>query len=111
MSRTDSRLEKGKYAYGSHSVFISGEIIDVFTGVWQQIGEGRALVKCEEGEEVEGGELMCVIKLRRPMTVDEYREAHHPQVRPLVKSLDSKVIAALLPAEMVCTIPDFMEAE
>lgn len=110
MSRTHSRLEKGKYAYSSHSLFIAGEIIDVFTGVWQQVGDSRALIKCED-DKVEGGELMCVIKLRQPMSIPEYRESHHPNIRPLVKHLESHVIAVLLPAEMVCTIPDFMEVE
>ena len=62
-------------------------------------------------EEVEGGERMCVIKLRRPLSIEEYREAHHPDTRPLVKHMDAGVVGVLLPASMVCTIPDYMEVE
>jgi hypothetical protein len=110
MSQTHSRLAKGKYAYSSHSLLISGDIIDVFTGVWKATPTGaRALIKCEG--DVPGGEPLCVIKLRNPLSIEEYREAHHPEIRPLVKNHESPVQAVLLPAAMVCTIPDYMEAE
>lgn len=114
MSHTDSRLEKGKYAISSHALCISGDIADVFTGIWKETGQGRALIKCDG--DIVGGELMCVIKLRRPMTIPEYREYHHPNIRPLVKSPETDndeaaIVAVLLPSTMVCTIPDFMEIE
>lgn len=109
MNPTHNRLEKGKYAYSSHSLMISGDIIDVFTGVWKDVPSGRALIKCEG--DIAGGELMCVIKLRRPLSLDEYREIHHQDIRPLVRHPDHDVAAALLPAGMVCTIPDYMEVE
>lgn len=109
MSQTHSRLEKGKYAYSSHSVMISGDIADVFTGIWKDVPSGRALIKCEG--DITDGELMCVIKLRRPLSLEDYRTEHHPAIRPLVRQPGNEVAAVLLPAGMVCTIPDYMEAE
>jgi len=109
MSKTHSRLEKGKYAYSSHSLFVSGDVIDVFTGMWKETGQGRALIKCDG--DIVGGELMCVVKLRRPMSVQEYRDVHHPDIRPLIRDMDADVQAVLIPASMACTIPDYMEVE
>ncbi|MGD9727496.1 MAG: hypothetical protein AB7L09_03125 [Nitrospira sp.] len=109
MSRTRNRLEKGKYAYSSHSLLISGDIVDVFTGVWRDIDGKRALIRCDG--DIVGGEPMCVIKLRRPMTLAEYGQVHHPALRPMVKHADADISAVLMPAGMACTIPDYMEAE
>lgn len=111
MQQPFDRLIKGKYAYSSHSLMISGEIIDVFTGLWKTDGEHQTLVKCTDSAKVEGGEVMCIVKLNRPMTVFEYKDSYHPEVRPLVKSIDAYVEAVLIPGSMVCTIPDFMEVE
>jgi len=104
MSRT-STLHKGDFAISAHSVFISGNVIDVFKGKWTAHANGRALIKCPEGSDVDGSQMMCVIKLRRPMTLEEYREAHHPDIRPLIKSHDANIEAVLMPVEMAQTIP------
>ena len=106
MSQLRHGLEKGKYAYSKHSLFISGDIVELFTGMWKDVEDGKLLVKCPDGVDLVGGIPMCAIKLRRPLTLDEYRENHHPDVRPLIKSPDPIVLAVILPTAMVCTIPD-----
>jgi len=111
MSHTSPGLEKGVYAYSAHSTFVSGDVMDVFVARWEDHPSGRALVKCQS-DNLAAGELMCVIRLRRPMTLVEYGEAHHPDTRPLVlKGGTPQVEAVLLPASMACTIPDSMEIE
>jgi len=111
MSKIRSGLEKGRYAYSSHSVFVSGNIVDVFVGKWADHEKGRVLVKCPEGADESEGELMLVLHLRRAMTISEYQETPHPMIRPLVKRPGAKVEAVLMPANMACTIPDSMETE
>lgn len=102
-------IKQGDYAYTSHSVMISGDIVEVFLGKWEDRDEDtRVLRKLPEDSEDPDGELMCVLRLRRPMTIEEYRETHHPRFRPMVRSLDSKVKLVLVPTEMTCTIPDGM---
>ena len=110
MSQTKGQIAKGEYAYSSHSVFISGDIVDVFIGRWilKEDGNTRILQKFPSDHEVDHGHLMCVLKLRSPIPIDEYREIHHPALRPMVQNLDDDVAMVLLPAEMACTIPDGM---
>lgn len=105
MSNTTD-LHKGDFAMAAHSVFISGDVMAVFQGKWMDRDEGRALVKLPDDVDVEGAESMCVIKLRRPMSIEEYREAHHPEVRPLIKEMGADIQAVLIPTELVLTIPD-----
>ena len=108
MSQTSPSIEKGD----SHSVLVSGDIVDVFVARWEDHPIGRALIRYDVDNSPPDGELMCVIRLRHPMSIEEYRESsHHPQTRPLMKSPQDKVEAVLLPASMACTIPDFMEIE
>lgn len=111
MGKLRAGLERGKYAYSSHSVFVSGDIVDVFVGKWADHEMGRVLVKCPEGTDESEGELMLVLHLRRAMTIAEYQETPHPMIRPLVKFRGAKVEAVLMPADMACTIPDSMEIE
>jgi len=106
MSVTGPGLEKGVYAFSSHCPFVSGDVIDVFVGRWEEHSRGRVLIKCQTKEESIGGDEMCVIQLRRPLTLDEYRESHHPLIRPLIHNRDEGVSAVLIPCEMVRTIPD-----
>lgn len=109
MSKTNKSINKGDYAYSSHTVLVSGDIVDVFVGRWEwQDEDTRILRKYPRETELVGGETMCVMKLRRPMTMDEYREAHHPDFRPMVKTPDSEVELVLMPTGMACTIPDGM---
>jgi len=103
------KLEKGDYAYSSHTVLVCGDIAAVFVGKWEiQPDESRLLRRFSTNDEVEGGELMCMLRLRRPMSIKEYRESHHPKFRPIVRNSGSKVELVLMPAKMVCTIPDGM---
>lgn len=111
MGHTSQSISKGDYAYSSHSVLVSGDIVDVFVGRWEwQNDDTRVLRKypIEEEGNVVGGEMMCVLKLRRPMTMAEYRESHHPDFRPMAKPTATEVELVLLPTSMACTIPDAM---
>lgn len=102
-------VQEGDYAISSHSVLISGDVIDVFLGRWEwQDDDRRILRKYEPEAHVVGGEMMCVLKLRRPMTMSEYKESHHPEFRPMIKSLESDVELVLMPTGMALTIPDGM---
>lgn len=110
--QTQQGLTKGAYAYCSHSLFVSGDIMDVFVGRWLTKegpgGSARILQKFPPDEQVDGGSLLCVLKLRRPLSLPDYREVHHPELRPLVQNLDDDVKMVLVPADMLCTIPDGM---
>jgi hypothetical protein len=113
MSRTQQRLTKGAYAYCSHSLLLSGDIVDVFIGRWKikDNEDGpptRVLQKFPPDQEVERGTLMCFLKLRRPVSLSEYRDLHHSSIRPMVQSLEEDVTMLLLPADLLCTIPDGM---
>lgn len=113
MSQTQQRLTKGAYAYCSHTLLLSGDIQDVFVGRWLETEDEsgstrRVLQKFPPEITVEKGELMCVLQLRRPLTLSDYKEIHHHSIRPMVQSLDDDVSMVLLPASMVCTIPDGM---
>lgn len=107
MSQTQQSLKKGDYAYAAHSLLLSGDVIDVFVGRWITTDEStRILQKFPPEKKVDEGQLMCVLKLRRPITLNEYREVHHPAIRPLVKSVGEDVNMVLMAAEMACTFPD-----
>jgi hypothetical protein len=109
MGQTKQRLEQGDYAYSSHTVLVCGDIAAVFVGKWETQPNGsRLLRKFSRNDEVEGGELLCMLRLRRPMSIKEYRESHHSAFRPVVRSPESEVELVLMPARMVCTIPDGM---
>ena len=112
MDQTQQRLTKGTYAYCSHALILSGDVEDVFVGRWMARtfdgGTTRVLQKFPPGEKIEHGQLLCVLRLRRPISLDEYREVHHPALRPMVQSVDDDVVMVLAPAEMLCTIPDGM---
>ena len=109
MSQTQQRLTKGVYAYSSHSLLLAGDIVDVFIGRWFTKDDStRILQKFPPEHEVEHGKLMCVLKLRRPIPLAVYREVHHPELRPMIQSQNEDVRMVLLPADMVCTIPDGM---
>jgi len=107
MSQTRQRLTKGVYAYCSHSLLLTGEIFDVFVGKWLTKDDTRVLQKFPP-EDLENGELMCLLKLRRPISLKDYREVHHPSLRPMVQSQRTDVSMLLMPAAMACTIPDGM---
>jgi len=112
MSQTQQSLTKGTYAYCSHSLFISGDVVEIFVGKWlikeTASGSTRILQKFPPEAEVDGGGLLCVLKLRRPITLADYRESHHPALRPMVRNLEEDVTMVLVPAELLCTIPDGM---
>jgi hypothetical protein len=112
MSQTQQRLTKGTYAYCSHSLLLSGDVVEVFVGRWivqaTEDGETRVLQKFPPEAEIKDGFLLCVLKLRRPITLGDYREVHHPSLRPMVQSLEDDVQMVLVRAEMLCTIPDGM---
>ena len=109
MNKIRSGLENGKFAYSSHSLLLAGNIVDVFIGKWQTKTEtSRVMVKFPPEQTVEGGEAMCVIKLRRPLPLDEYRTVHHPEVRPLLAKLGADVEMVMLPASMTSIFPDAM---
>ncbi len=109
MGKIRSGLEAGRYAYSAHSLLLSGDIVEVFIGRWETTSEtSRVLKKYPIEETVDEGEVLCTIKLRRPISLDEYREVHRPEIRPMVRSVGADVSMVMLPANMVCTIPDSM---
>jgi hypothetical protein len=108
MSQTQPKLERGEFAYSSHSLRLAGSIHDVFIGKWETPDgeECRKLKRFNLGEEVPGGELMCVLRLREPMGRQDYKEFRHPGIRPVVKGVGSSIKFILMDAGVVCTFPD-----
>jgi len=107
-------LSKGSYAYSIHSLLLAGDVVDMFIGKWKNRDDsnGRMLMKFPAHAEVEGGKLMCILKLRRPISLDDYKPVHHRSMRPLLKRSDEgekrDVVMLLIPADMLCVIPDRM---
>ena len=110
MSKIQPGLERGRYAYSSHSLRLAGSIHDVFIGRWETSeGSGyRKLRRFELGEEVPDGKLMCVLRLRKPLPHDDYKNHKHPSIRPITKQLGSPIEFILMDADIVCTFPDAM---
>jgi len=113
MSQTSNGLVKGAYAYCSHSLLLAGDIAEVFRGKFvpktkDDGAEASVLQKFPIDDDVEGSHLMCVLKLRRPISLDDYRSVHHQSIRPMVQQMSDDVQMLLLRAEMLCTIPDGM---
>lgn len=114
MGQIQKGLSKGSYAYSSHSLLLAGDVVDVFIGKWKtrDESEDRMLVKFPPHAEVEGGKLMCILKLRRPIPLDDYKPVHRRPMRPLLKRSDDgekrDVVMLLIPADMLCVIPDRM---
>lgn len=113
MSQTHHGLVKGAYAYCSHSLLLTGDIVEVFMGRFSPVtdpngDQSSILEKFSPDDEVENGHLMCVLKLRRPISLEDYRNVHHELIRPVVQNLSDDVQMILLPADMLCTIPDSM---
>ena len=106
MGQTEPGLAKGEYACSEHSLLISGDVIDIFVGRWEDRPKGRVLVKCGEDGVLSGGQPMCILRLRRPITIAEYRKLHHPMIRPLIKSPENKIEGVIMPTSMACTIPN-----
>jgi hypothetical protein len=111
MSQTHERLAKGRYAYSSHSLRIAGDIAEVFIAKWENHQGGERLHKYPPHADIKGGALVCVLRLRKPIPMEEYKELHHPSMRPIVKrpelEIDElKVHAVLMDSSMVCTFPD-----
>jgi len=110
MSQTKQKLERGQYAYSSHSLRLAGHIVDTFVGKWEQYraGLGRRLLKFPPNTEVTDGQLMCLLKLRNPIHIKEYRDISHPSIRPVTENINLPIKVLLMYADVVCTIPDGM---
>ena len=110
MSQTRQRLSRGDYVYSAHSLRLAGNVVDVFVGRWEmsEDGQPRKLFKYSADVEVEGGQLMCVLRLRDPISVEDYREVHHPDIRPITKSTSDDIKLILMTADIACTLPDSM---
>jgi len=110
MSQAQHKLERGQYAYSSNSLLLAGDIHDVFVGRWENPEgcEGRKLRRWPADETVPGGQLMCVLHLRRPLTIEDFKPIRHPSIRPIAKSVDSSIEYLLMDADIVCTFPDGM---
>jgi len=109
MGQTQQRLKRGRYAYSSHSLQLAGDIEDVFIGLWETPEglPGRKLKRFDVDADVPDGQLMCVLKLRSPLTVEDYKPVRHPSIRPITKTAASSAIEYLLmDADVVCTFPD-----
>ena len=104
-------LEPGHYAYCSHTLLLDGNIVECFVGRWEQPEEeenSRRLHKYPPGSEVDGGMLMYVLRLKKPITVEAYREIHHPSIRPLVPNPEEDIKLLLMTSDVVCTLPNAM---
>ena len=111
MGHAQERLTKGRYVYSSHSLRITGDIIDVFIGRWEKIDSAtRKLLKYPSHSKIDGGVLMCAVRLRRPISTIEFSKVSHGSIRPLVhqRDSDSDIEVVLMDAEVVCTHPDSM---
>lgn len=114
MGQTQQRLERGQYAYSAHSLQLAGDIQDVFIGQWAtpEGVPGRKLTRFDVDEDVPNGQLMCVLRLRRPLSIKDYRALRHPSIRPIAKTVNSSINSSieylLMDADVVCTFPDGM---
>jgi hypothetical protein len=110
MSQTQPILERGRYAYSSHSLQLAGNIEDVFIGQWESPEglAGRKLKRFDVSADVPNGQLMCVLKLRSPISIEDYKPVMHPAVRPVAKTVGAPIEYLLMDADVVCTFPDGM---
>lgn len=103
---------KGDYCCSSHSAVIAGDIEDVFYGKWtttQDQAKRRALLRFIGDEHPDDAELLCIVKLRYPLTRAEYQPVHHTKIRPLLRKVGGdKIEVVIVPAAMVRTIPASM---
>ena len=107
MARTEV-LKRGHYAFCAHTLLLDGNIEESFMGLWQPAEEcpGRKLIKYPVHTVVAGGKLMYLLRLKRPITVEQYKEVHHPDIRPLVSNIDSAIHLLLMTDDVVQTLPD-----
>lgn len=109
---TCERLAPGTYTYCKHTLLLDGIVREVFVGKWVQDPdhEGRHLYKFPTGVSVPGGTTMCIVNLKRPVTIDEFRSIRREGIHPVVSSTDDNttVSAILVTASLAETLPNGM---
>jgi hypothetical protein len=91
---------------------LSGIIIESFIGKWttDDRDDLPVLLRSPPELELDDGELMCIVKLRIPVSLFKYVTVHKKQIRPLIKSSDEtrSVVMVIIPFHMLCTLPNGM---
>lgn len=101
-------LEPGHYAFCSHTPFLDGNVLTGFIGRWEESESGRALHKFPLDSEIDGGELMYLLQLKKPISIAEYREVHRDGIHPLVPHPEADIIHLLVVDSMLHTLPNAM---
>lgn len=105
-------LTPGTYAFCEHTLLLDGVIREVFVGRWisdPNRGE-RHLYKFPRGTSVPDGATMCIVNLKRSLTIDEFRSVRREGIHPVISS-DGEVTvisSILLTADLAATLPNGM---
>jgi hypothetical protein len=91
---------------------LDGVIREVFVGKWvtDPILPERHLYKFPRGTSVTDGATMCIVNLKRSLTIDEFRSVRREGIHPVISS-DGEVVSIstiLLTANLTATLPNGM---
>lgn len=104
-------LVPGAYAFCDHTLLLDGTVREVFVGKWivDPAHEGRHLYKFPPGTSVPGGNTMCIVNLKKPISIDQFRTVKRDGIHPVV-SVDgaTSIAAILLTADLASTLPNGM---
>lgn len=105
-------LTPGTYAFCEHTLLLDGVVREVFIGKWLEDPEhnARHLHKFPNGTEVDGGIPMCIVTLKRPISIAEFKAVHRAGIHPVVSSpgQHSVIHTVLLTNNLAATLPNSM---
>lgn len=103
-------LTPGTYTFCDHTLLLDGVVREVFVGKWTADPEceGRHLYKFPTGTSVPGGVTMCIVNLKRPVTIEQFRTVRREGIHPVISAAgpNETIAAILITADLAATLPN-----